>query len=170
MCLSPFAKRALFGLCLTGYLLPSPKRALVSVWPCRAILPPVPAQQTPIGRPPHALHRSRPYERGWEKRRHINQAKMVHLSYFKASRNDVLPGGGRESLWFTCDVVQHFNYIRICVQNLQTNQDDQNNLLQIEIYLNLKWFFHSFWMGWFAKCSSWFILNICQIWLVKCKM
>lgn len=92
VCLSPFAKRALFGLCLTSYLLPSPRGALVSVWPCRAILPLVPTHQTPIGRPLHALHRSRPYRRGWEKKRHINQTNgPTFFFFFIPSRADVLP-------------------------------------------------------------------------------
>lgn len=45
VCLSP-RKHALFGLCLTSYLLPSPRGTLVSVWPCRAILPLVPAHSS----------------------------------------------------------------------------------------------------------------------------
>lgn len=82
VCLSPFAKRALFGLCLTSYLPTSPRGALVSVWPCRAILPLVPAHQTPIGRPLHALHRSWPYRWGWERERHINQTKWFYFLFF----------------------------------------------------------------------------------------
>lgn len=38
MCVCVSSQQALFGLCLTSYLLSSPRGALVSVWPCRAIL------------------------------------------------------------------------------------------------------------------------------------
>lgn len=39
VCVCVSIQQALFGSCLTSYLLSSPRGANVSVWPCRAILP-----------------------------------------------------------------------------------------------------------------------------------
>lgn len=47
------AQQALLGSCLTSYLLPSLRGALVSVWPCRAILPLAHTHHDPIG-PQHS--------------------------------------------------------------------------------------------------------------------
>lgn len=56
-------QHALFGLCLTSYRLSSPRGALVSVCPCRAILPHTHTNRDLIGLQLHTFYHTRPYSR-----------------------------------------------------------------------------------------------------------